>query len=285
MKKGMRIIIPALAVVLVVVCVMFMSGGGAVGDDGRGEETAKTGSIKNYYSFSGSVELKNTQDIAAEAAAKVREVYVSEKDQVKKGDRLIRLSTGDTIKAGISGEVTKIHVEADDEVKIGEALLSIADFGNLEVKFKVDEYDVKQVHVGDLAELTLNALNEKYECTVADIDKQAVKSGDVAYYMATLETPVAPDMLPGMQVAVKVAGDQADNATLISMEALRFDEYNEAYVIVKDVSGQREAQLTLGVNDGVYVEVVSGLRSGEVVLLPEKASGSGMMMGGGINNG
>lgn len=258
----------------------FMLLGGDTGS-AYAQASAKTGSITSYYSFSGNVGVKDSQSISADANATVREVYVSEKDVVKKGDRLIRLSSGDTIKAGVGGEVTSLPFEKDDDVKAGDVLAEIVNFDNLEIRVKVDEYDVKAVSIGKTALVTLNALGTSFETTVVDFNRQATQSGDISYYMATLEVPDAQDVLPGMQVDVKIMNEHVENTTVISMNALQFDEYNQPFVMAVDASGNtNNVPVSVGTNDGVNVEIVSGVRSGETILVPPQAAASSMTMGG-----
>ncbi len=61
--------------------------------------TASRGTISNALSFSGSVSVVNNETLTAGAAATVRTVYVAEGDQVESGERLLRLSTGETLEA------------------------------------------------------------------------------------------------------------------------------------------------------------------------------------------
>ena len=67
--------------------------------------TASRGTISNALSFSGSVSVVNNETLTAGAAGTVRTVYVAEGDQVESGDKLMRLSSGETIKAGFDGTV------------------------------------------------------------------------------------------------------------------------------------------------------------------------------------
>lgn len=285
-KKGKKWIWVSLLVVVVAVVAVVLLGGNRQQASAVYQETAVTGSITSYYSFTGNVKVENSQSIAATASVTVREVYVKDGDHVLKGDRLLRMSDGETIKAGVSGEVNKLHIEKDDEVKAGDALIDIVDFDNMIVEIKVDEFDVPAVTVGKTAQVTVNALGETFETTVTDLDRQATQSGDVSYYIATLALGDVEGVLPGMQVDVKILNAHAENVTTISMNALQFTETNQAYVLRQGVSGDEEVPVSVGVNDGITVEILGGLRSGETVTVPAKAATGGMMvMGGGMGGG
>ena len=52
-----------------------------------GSYTATTGTISNAMSFSGNVNVQNSETFTASSAGTVREIYVSEEQEVKAGDR------------------------------------------------------------------------------------------------------------------------------------------------------------------------------------------------------
>ena len=58
---------------------------------------ATLGSIETYYNFDGLVKAKRVQTITAAQSDKVRTVYATQNQQVKKGERLYRLEGGETV--------------------------------------------------------------------------------------------------------------------------------------------------------------------------------------------
>ena len=83
-----------------------------------GSYTATTGTISNAMSFSGNVNVQNSETFTASSAGTVREIYVSEEQEVKAGDRLMRLTGGQTLEASFDGRVNSISVEEGDEVTV-----------------------------------------------------------------------------------------------------------------------------------------------------------------------
>ena len=108
--------------------------------------TARKGTISNSLSFSGNVSVKDNLTYTASNAATVRQILVETGQKVEAGDRLMRLSSGETVKADFSGEVNQILVEQGDEVATGAQLIQIVDFDNMEVSMRVDEY-LSLIHI------------------------------------------------------------------------------------------------------------------------------------------
>lgn len=234
------------------------------------EETVRTGTLETYYSFSGNVITKNSQTLAAKGNFTIRDLYVSADARVSPGDALVRLSNGDILRADIQGEVTDVLVSVGDSVAAGTQLMRIVDFDNLEILIKVDEFDVKAIRAGQEAVVTVNALGLSEVATIEHISKQAVSVGDINYYEAKLNAPQDARVLPGMKVDARVLNQRAEGAALISMNALQFDAYNQPFVYVRE--GERQVasrQVSVGLQDGVSAQILNGLQSGDVVLVPK----------------
>lgn len=239
------------------------------------QDAVARGDISTYYSFSGDLALAKSETHTAMSDCEVREVYVSEGEHVEKDARLMRLSDGSTIKAGISGEVTDLDVERDDAVSAGQTLVSVADFDSMRVEFDVDEFDVDAVKTGTDAQITIDALDCELTLPVTRISKTPHTSGDITYYTARADMS-ADDMpqgaLPGMRVDVKVLGAYAPDTLMIKMDALSFDEYNKPYVLVQSGDEKVRRYVQTGINDGVYVEITDGLSEGDTVYYTAKLS-------------
>lgn len=244
--------------------------------------TATTGSISTDLSFSGSFALKNSETLTAPSAATVRSVYVAAGDSVSSGDRIARLSTGDTIKASIDGTVNTLDVAEGDEVAAGQQLCQIADFNTLSVSIRVDEYDIGEVSVGDACTVTATSQEQSFEAVISKINYVSQSTGNVAYYTATADVEVSEDIYPGMQATITIPQDSVENVVILKMDALSFDPTNQAYVWMMDDSGSDELQqvnVEVGINNGSYVEIRSGLSDGDTVYVEaqEEETATGLL--------
>ena len=234
--------------------------------------TASQGTISNALSFSGSLQLIDNATYTADAASEVRTVYVVAGDQVSTGQKLIRLSNGQTIEAEFDGRVNQLLVNAGDEVLQGDSLIQVADFSRMKVSIRVDEYDISDVHVGQTARVTVTATEQTIETTIDSINYISASSGSVAYYTATAYVDVPDGVYPGMQATISIPQSEAQNVVVLKLEAISFDETNQAYVLMQKADGTMEkVSITTGVSNGNYVEITSGLQSGDVVYAESEA--------------
>lgn len=242
--------------------------------------TATTGSISNDLSFSGSFALKHSETLTASSAATVRAIYVSEGDSVASGDRIARLSDGETVKASIDGTVNTLDVAAGDEIAAGQQIAQIADFSTQSVSIRVDEYDIGEVSVGQACTVTATAQEQTFEAEISSINYVSQSTGNVAYYTATADVEVGEGIYPGMQATITIPRDSVENVVILKMDALSFDRTNQAYVWMKDENDElTQVNVQVGMDNGSYVEIVSGLKDGDTVYVEaeEEETGSGIL--------
>ena len=233
--------------------------------------TATTGSISNALSFSGNLSLVDSASYTASGSGTVRTLYVAAGDDVKEDQKLLRLSTGQTVTADFDGRVNVLSVEEGDEVSQGDALVQIADFSHMKVAFRVDEYDIGEVSVGQACTVTVTALERTFESKVDAIDYISSSNGNVAYYTATAYVDVDEGVLPGMQVTVTIPSEVAEDVVILKVDALSFDFTNQAFVWMRDEAGElTQVYVTTGVSNGNYIEIAEGLQDGDVVYAEAK---------------
>ena len=196
----------------------------------------------------------------------VRRLYVAEGQSVKQNDKLLMLANGKTFTADFDGRVNVINFAEGDSVVNGDELIQIADFDQMKVSVRVDEYDISDVSVGQSCRITTTATEHEYESTIAAINYISSSTGNVAYYTATAYVDVSSGVYPGMQVTVTVPQQEAANVVVLREDALSFSDDNRAFVYTQNADGSMaETYVTTGVSNGNYVEIKAGLNAGDRV--------------------
>lgn len=232
--------------------------------------TAMVEDVTTYYSFSGNIEAKNKESVVLTAMNQIDTIEVSEGDQVKKDEVLFTTLQGSEVKASIDGEVANIYVTEGDVVTAGTIIMDLTDYSNLQVKVKVDEYDVKSVEVGKEAIVTINALDKEVKGTVSHLSKEAQSLNGVSYFVATIDLNEDSELRVGMSTEVKMVNESVTDVIVIPMIALQFDYTNLPYVYYRNNQGEVMTKtVELGITDGTLVEVISGLEEGEEILIPK----------------
>ena len=238
--------------------------------------TATTGSISNSISFSGNLSLIDSATYTASSSGTVKTLYAAAGDEVEAGAKLVRLNNGETITSDFAGRVNKVNVNAGDEVAQGTEIVQVADFKHMKISFRVDEYDISDISVGDACTVTVTSLEKAFDTTIDAIDCISSSTGNVAYYTATAYVDVDDSrVLPGMQVTVSITQEETQDAVILKVDAVSFDATNQAYVWMKGESGELEqVYITTGVSNGNYIEITEGLSDGDEVYVESKETES-----------
>lgn len=298
-KPGKRLSRILKRIVLVLVVLAILGGGAAYAYAQLKSEytitydsyTATIGSISNSLSFSGSFQLVNSTNYTASADCKLRDLYVSAGDSVAEGDKLARLSTGETLTADFDGVINTLNFDEDDEISAGSTILQLVDFEHMKVTLRVDEYDIASVSVGTNCTVTATATEQTYESNIDSIDYVSSSTGSVAYYTATTYVDVGDGIYPGMQVTVTIPEEEANDVVVLKVDALSFDATNQAYVYMMGDDGEMtQVEVEVGVSNGNYCEIVSGVADGDTVYVvaqneDESASGIAGLLSGLFNQG
>ncbi|TGE31868.1 HlyD family efflux transporter periplasmic adaptor subunit [Desulfosporosinus sp. Sb-LF] len=240
------------------------------------------GNLATNYSYSGSVEAKNRQTVLADKTMQINEIKVKEGQQVTTDSVLMTTVMGGEIKPKIAGEVSTIYVEENAQLMPGSKLIDIVDYSDLQLKVQVDEYDLSAVSIGKDATVTIHSFSKDVSGKITDVSKEGEYANGVTNFIATISLPKDSNLRVGMSAEAKVLNQSVSNVVLLPMSALQFDANNSPYVLIKDSNNNntpKTVAVTLGINDGVHVEIKSGVTANDTVLVPPTVKPTGFGSG------
>lgn len=195
----------------------------------------------------------------------------------------------------MDGMVTTVLFDEDGEEGQTD-ILTLFPNVSMSITISVDETDILALQEGQEAEVVVSSVSEEaLTGTVTEISKEAVTSSGVTTYSAEVLVDIMDGMLPGMTAEVDVRIEGVDDAMIIPVDALHqtsaiyyvYTSYNEE---TQQYGGMTE--VTIGMQNDSYVEILSGLNIGDTVYYTEAAQSwfgfGGMGMGnmgsrGGMN--
>ena len=150
------------------------------------------------------------------------------------------------------------------------ALATLDPGESMTVTVSVDETDILSLEVGQEVSLTVESVgDEHYVGTVTEIDT----TGTDGSYSAKITLDKQPGMLSGMTAKAEVTIQGVDNALLLPADAIRKTSTTAyvytAYDAETDTLGGM-TEVTLGLTNGTYTEIVSGLKEGDTVYYTPK---------------
>jgi len=203
------------------------------------------------------------------------------------------------ITSPIDGIVISRQVDAGQTVAASFAapnLFQIAqDLTKMQVDADIDESEVAKVHVGQIAQFTVDAMPTRtFQAVIRQVRESATNIQNVITYDAVMDVP-NPDLvlLPGMTANIRIPVQVREDVLRVSNSAMRYKPTDAkggpAPPPVKPPAGPQKAgpqtqtvyvlnatgkpeprKIQTGLSDGLYTEVVSGhLREGEAIILQE----------------
>ncbi len=178
-----------------------------------------------------------------------------------------------TITATFDGVIANIYITEGQQLSTmnyANPAICLIDPSEIKLTGVIDEIDVSRVKLGQEAVITLDALPGKgVKGRVTFISPASTIQTGVVFYKTTiaLENPEA-ELKDGMSASAEIILEQHDDVLLIPNRAIQGSlEKPWVEVVVGEEVEQRE--ITMGVSDGAYTEVLAGLEEGEEIILPQ----------------
>lgn len=223
-----------------------------------------------------------------------------------------------SIVAPMSGVISLLNVEQGERVvgtiqMAGTEILRIADYSEIEVQVEVSENDILRVHLGDQAEIEVDAYQDKkFKGTVTQIANSASNTAslggalttdqvtnfivkvliDPASYLGLQKETGRFPFRPGMSATVEILTNSVDDVLSVPIQSVTTreekkekkvsDESKQATGLAKESKGLSDkikevvfvakgdtvamVEVTTGIQDDAYIQVLSGLTGDEEVV-------------------
>ena len=270
------------------------------GAQGKGEITVNgakqiSTSVANFNSISSNI-------VRAKSTGTVQKINVYEGKFVNTGDVIAILSNDDLntsltnakltlqnlnsqnnsikdqldnyiIKAPITGTITAQNVKVGDVVTVGMPVLTISNKDILEFEVPIDELDIAKIDYDQEVRVTIDALKETednpIQGKISKLPLEGTTTAGVTEYKVKIQIPGEEKIRISMNANAKIITYSQKNVTMVPVDSVT-KENGESYVTVVLEDGTTERKLVeLGERNVSYVEIKSGLKEGEKVIVPQ----------------
>lgn len=182
------------------------------------------------------------------------------------------------IKAPISGYILERLVNVGDPVvpltsyQAGTELLRMADMKALLFKGTVDEIDVGKIQEGMPAEIQIGALPGKtIQGHVTLISLKARKQENITVFPieVTIDETNGTTLRAGFSATARVIIAKRDSVLALPERVVTFRNDSSFVRIPQGPKDSKEVHIKTGLSDGIFIEVLEGLKEGQEVLEKE----------------
>ncbi|MBQ8300254.1 MAG: efflux RND transporter periplasmic adaptor subunit [Clostridia bacterium] len=164
-------------------------------------------------------------------------------------------------------------------------MVTVVDNSIKKFEMEVDELDIAKVKVGQEVEVTIDALEGKeFVGTVANINTIGKTTAGITTYTVLIELESNSEIYAGMNVDASIKITSINDVIRVPLSAVR--KGNVVYRKVADVNyqdadskvpmGYEKVSVEIGQNNSDYIEIISGIKEGDVVLI-DKLTQSGIL--------
>ena len=186
-----------------------------------------------------------------------------------------------TITSPINGVVLSRDVQMGDAVSsilvLGSTatlVMTLGDTHQVYVKGKVDESDIGKVYLGQAARIKVQSFRDKtFVGKVTKIAPLGVEKDNVTTFevQISIDNP-SGELKANMTANAEIVLEEHKHVLTVPEQAVVYDKDRNASVWVPDEhakDGHRVQAVKVGLSNGSRVEVLSGLKSGDKVLLQQ----------------
>lgn len=177
--------------------------------------------------------------------------------------------------APFSGVVEDVRLSIGQTVGAFAPVIVLVDLSAYEISVDVDETDVRELSVGQIASITLDALpSTRLTGRVTRLSPAATLQNSVVTYIARVSLdPTDAPLRAGMSANVAITVARRDNAVLLSNRGIQVDRDTGQKYVLRLVGGKAERlDVRTGIRDDFNTEILSGLQPGDEVVIVSAAA-------------
>ena len=171
-----------------------------------------------------------------------------------------------TVTAPISGYVTSVNVTVGQLASQASPAVTIADVSSLKINTTLSEYLVGKVKVGDSVDIYIKTLSKTpFKGSITALSP-APAAGTLTYPVTISVADPQGIVKAGMFAEIQIVSAKKDNVLCIPSDAV-FLKSGESKVTVLNGKIPKLATVTTGLDNGVTVEITSGLKAGDTIVV------------------
>ena len=242
------------------------------------KKALKTGKITAKQTYEESrIEAKNAKALYTVALSSVnddvdaaKETYDQTKEELEAFNAFTK---NNEVTAKYTGKLTSVGYSKGDSLNSSTAIAAYVDTDGVNITVSVAQDDVSNIKVGDNVNIYLSAYeDELFEGTVTSISSSSTGDTTVSYPVVVTLSGDVSKVYDGMSSEVTFVSKEVKDVTYVSNKAIT-TEGTKSYVTLKKADGTtKKTKVVTGFSDGDNVEIKSGLKKGDTVLIESQVS-------------
>lgn len=171
------------------------------------------------------------------------------------------------IRAPFTGRLTGRMIQVGQHVQVGDELFQVTDFDPLIARIYLPERDIIGLEEGREVRILLNADSSvRFSGRIRQISPIVDTATGTVKVTVEANGDVPPEVRPGSFITINIVRETRIDTLLLPREAV-IRELQKAHVFVAAGELAEKRAITLGLEEGDFVEATSGVEAGEQVIV------------------
>lgn len=231
-------------------------------------------STYNSSKVTGSVASQTYQSALEDLKSSVEDAQDDVDDLTDKLNAFESFVGDGTLYASGSGIITEVDYEADDYMKDTGTIIAFASQDDMTLSVDVAEEDVVDLAVGDPVNIVFTAYDDQtYTGKITSITTSNTSSNSttVSYPVTISVEGDTSALYSGMTADVTFVTQEHDDVIYIAKSAI-VEKNSKDYVYMLKNGNYELQEVTVGLSNGIDIEITDGLKEGDTVYIASEVS-------------
>lgn len=227
--------------------------------------TVETRTISKTLSASGQIKEYATKKLSLDTDNKFKVLYVEEDDIVKKGQKILKYTNGEYLKAPYDLIITEINTPKSGKKVTDSHYIKVSRIDKLKVDISVNESEITSLTLNQKVEVSLTVDSTKtYTGKITKISSVGEYSSSGSTFDVEVTLKNDGSIRVGNSVSCTININELTDVIAVPINAVQISG-SRKYVYLVNGENITEVDVTTGLSDDSYVEIKSGLEVGDTV--------------------
>lgn len=222
--------------------------------------------IEKKISSKGEVKSALEEKLTPHAGWKLDKIKAVRGEEVKEGDTILIYTNGNTMKAPYDLAVKEWTLPDKGEELKNSHEITVAGTHVLQMDVTVSEDKILDVKNGSPATVKIKAIDRKYNGNVSYVSDVGEYIDGMSDFTVSVTFDNDGKTKIGMNGRAKIVLDKAKNVLAVPVDAV-YSDGDTSFVTVKKGDETKEVQVETGLSNDNYIEIKSGLKEGDEVIV------------------
>lgn len=229
------------------------------------EVTVETQDIKKTLTSSGEIKSASTEKLELSTSYYFETMCVEADDTVKEGENILKYTNGTYLTAPYDLVITSYSVPDTKTKAISNNYIEVQNLESLVINLSINENEISSINLDQEVEISLTADSSKtYAGKISKIDSIDTYSSSGTTFPVEVSLENDGNIKIGMSVSCTINIDELTDVLAIPVDAVQING-DRRYVIAVENGEIKEVEITTGLSNDEYVQVLSGLNGGETI--------------------